>query len=401
MKKLNYNIRGFISIFWLAVIVSFLGALFFIGWYLKPVILPFIPPANTDSNWQSRTPQQAHLDIAKLKEVRNYLGGRGFIARNGYQVYAWGDYTKNGNIASSVKPFYSHFLFLAVEEGLLDSVDEKVVNFESCLSNINASLDFKDRHITFRHMANQTSVYQLQEHPGTAYAYNDWQMALFLDTLILKVYNLPNWRSVDKQFFIPKISSALQMEDSPTMLQFGVKDRPGRIAISPRDHARFGLLYLRNGRWQNQQIISAAHVKMAVTSPLPRSLPRTTGQLAEMCQNQRSLGSKKIPDNYIHHHNSYSWLWWVNGMRDSGLRFWPDAPTDVFATLGHKHGRRGMAVIPGLDIVIAWNDTLLHTKPWDNQNTDPHPLNNVFKLLVEADTSPDQIKGSMADDNHL
>ena len=35
---------------------------------------------------------------------------------------------------------------------------------------------FKDRDITWRHMANQVSCYEIGAKPGTAFDYNDWQM---------------------------------------------------------------------------------------------------------------------------------------------------------------------------------------------------------------------------------
>ncbi|MBA7702235.1 hypothetical protein ES703_110995 [subsurface metagenome] len=70
----------------------------------------------------------------------------------------------------------------------------------------------------------------------------------------------------------------LQCQDNPTFMAFGVKDRPGRLAISPRDFARFGLLYLRKGKWKGKQLISVNHATMAVTSPLPNSIPTTSGK---------------------------------------------------------------------------------------------------------------------------
>ena len=101
------------------------------------------------------------------------------MVRHGYMVYTWGDHKRRGDVASACKPWFSHFLFKAVEDGKIKSVDEKVIKWEPRLKDINAKLGHKDRGITWRHFANQTSCYQLAEKPGTAYAYNDWQMALF------------------------------------------------------------------------------------------------------------------------------------------------------------------------------------------------------------------------------
>jgi hypothetical protein len=79
-----------------------------------------------------------------------------------------------------------------------------------------------------------------------------------------------------------------------------------------RDFARFGLLYLREGNWNGQQLISREHATMAVRSPLPNSIPRAGREAAEMIPGQRTLGSGSKPDNQTDHFGSYRWLWWVN-----------------------------------------------------------------------------------------
>jgi len=328
--------------------------------------------------WERTSPSEAGLQEAGLDYLRQYLGGRGCVVRRGRMVYTWGDYRKRGDVASAAKPWYAHFLFKAVEEGRIPDLDEPVSRWEPRLNEINESLGGKDRAITWRHLANQTSCYGVREAPGLAYDYNDWQMALFWDALFLRVYGA-SYESVDAEVVRPKLTEALGCEDDPTLMAFGVNDRAGRVGVSPRDFARFGLLYLHKGNWRGTQLLDERHATMAVTSPLPLSIPRTAGQAAEMIPDQRSMGSTDIPDDQTDHHGSYSWLWWVNGERRDGRRFWPDAPTDTFAALGHANGKRGMAVVPGLDLVLSWNDTLLDEKP-----SDPHPLNAVFKALMEA-----------------
>ncbi|MEW5977410.1 MAG: hypothetical protein AB1898_16585 [Acidobacteriota bacterium] len=350
-------------------------------------------PVFPGATWETRTPAQVQLDAGKLDRIRDYLGGRGIIVRHGYQVYTWGDYARAGDIASAAKPFYAHFLLKAVEDGKLAGVDVKLADYEPGLNHLNASLGYKDRHITFRHCANQLSAYGVSEKPGEAFDYNDWQMALFWDTLFLKVYRT-SYESVDSQVFGPLLTSPLQCQDAPSMMAFGLEDRPGRIRISPRDFCRFGLLYLHRGRWKERQLIGPTHVALALQNPIALSVPRTTGAPAEVLSGQRSHGSLQLPDNQTDHFGSYSWLWWVNGIRASGQRFWPDAPTDVFACLGHKHGKRGMAVVPGLDLVMSWNDSELDTKSWGNQETESHPLNAVFRLLVEANGTTDPVAGA-------
>lgn len=330
------------------------------------------------ATWDTKTPEEVGLDAAQLDGVRDFMGGRGCVVRHGRLVYTWGDATERGDVASALKPWVSHFLFTAVEEGLLPSVDARIGDYAPCVDALNADLGYKDRKMTFRHMANQISCYGVREDPGTAFDYNDWQMALLWDTLFLNVYGA-TVENVDATVLHARLTGPMQCEDNPTFLAFGADHHPGRFAISPRDFARFGLLYLNAGNWNGVPLISAAHVREATASPVPNSIARTKGEEAEMCPDQRTIGSGKIPDNQCAHEGSYSWLWWINGVNAAGERLWPDAPLDLFAALGHKNGMRGMAVFPSLDIVVSWNDTRLGDMP-----EKPEPLNDAFRMIASA-----------------
>jgi hypothetical protein len=167
-------------------------------------------------------------------------------------------------------------------------------------------------------------------------------------------------------------------------LAFGDHDRAGRLRISPRDFCRIGLLYLLEGTWRGQSVIAPDFARTVTHSPLPLSVPRTQARNAELIPGQRTLGSRQLPDDQTEHRGSYSWLWWVNGVRSSGVRLWPDAPDEVYAGLGHRHGKRGMAVIPAWRIVFSWNDSRLDQVAWRDESHDPHPLNEVFRLLKPA-----------------
>ncbi len=328
--------------------------------------------------WAIARPQEAGLSAARLAEAAAYAGGRGCIVRHGRIVFTWGDPTQRGDVASAAKPVYSYFLFKALETGRADDLDAPAVKYEPRLATIDADLDYKDRAITLRELANQTSCYGVTERPGTAYDYNDYQMALFVDVLFNHIYSAP-WASIDAQVLRPLLADPLQCEDSPTLLAFGTENRAGRLAISPRDFARFGLLYLRKGRWKDEQLLSPQHVLMAVTSPVARDLPRTSAHAAEMIAGQRTMGATEKPDDETDHRGSYSWLWWINGVDRSGKRFWPGAPTDIFACLGHENGMRGLAVIPSLDLVISWNDTNFGRLP-----PEPYPAGEFFRMVAVA-----------------
>jgi len=328
------------------------------------------PPVFPGKTWATKTPSEVGLDAAQLKVFGDFVGGRGCVVRHGCLVYSWGDVSRPADVASACKPVLAHFLFQAIEQGKIASLDDELRRFEPRLDDLNTEFGHKDRKITWRHVANQVSCYGVRELAGTAFDYNDFNYALFFDTLFLKGYG-STYAALDEQVLRPLLAGPLQCEDTPTWMAFGTGNRPGRLAISVRDFCRFGLLYLRQGNWNGQQLISASNAVRAVSSPLPNSIPRTAGQAAGMIPGQRSGGGGM---NQCDHLSSYSFMWWLNGLDRDGKRHWPDAPADLYGAFGHG-GPRVMVVMPALELVMAWNDAKIRSR--DAENT-------ALKLLAEA-----------------
>jgi hypothetical protein len=243
--------------------------------------------------------------------------------------------------------------------------------------------------MTFRHLANQTAAYGVTERPGKAFNYSDWQAALFADALFLGVYRPPGWAHVDAEVLHPRLGKILRFQDSPTLLAFGESDRAGRLAISVRDLARFGLLFLRRGTWDGLQVLHAESVMAATRSPLPHTIPRTAGVAAEVCPGQRTIGSSRAPiaESLTHHRGSYSWMWWTNGVDRGGRRAWPDVPPDTYLACGHKNCMRALVIIPSLDLVVVWNDTVLGTSGKSREETVNDALALVVRAVLDAPSS--------------
>ena len=108
----------------------------------------------------------------------------------------------------------------------------------------------------------------------------------------------------------------------------------GGMWISSYDMARFGLLWLRNGKWEDRQIVSPAYVKMATT-------PSAHG-----------------PD--------YGFLWWLNTKQGQ----WPGSPASAFWALGS--GGNFIYIDPSHDLLVVWR--------WSAQSSEG------FKQIVEAIT---------------
>lgn len=323
-------------------------------------------------HWAWRAPEQVGLDRTKLDALRELVGGRGCVVRHGYMTYSWGDVSQSGDVASAVKPVISTLLLMAVQDDRVKSVDEPVANSDPRLRALNGG---KDAAITWRHLASQTSGYGLAERPGEAWAYNDCALALYFDTLIGKVYRQPA-----DEVLSSRIARPLGFEDRCTFDAFRREDRIGRLAVSVRDFARFGLLYLRNGKWGSKLILKPALVRMALTSPVRPNVRRTSGHEADMLPGQRTLGGGK--DQTATGPGFYSFNWWLNRTDASGRRLYRRAPPDTFLASGHG-GVRDLWVIPSLDLIVCWNDA--NVEDHDASPTDPNTKSNrAAQLICEA-----------------
>ncbi len=320
------------------------------------------------AHWETREPERVGLSHAKLTALKELVGGRGCVVRHGCMVFSWGDQTKSYDVASAMKPVISTLLFIAIQEGKLDRVDAKVSDFEPRLKSLN---DGKDAAITWRHLASQTSGYGLVEKPGDAWSYNDFALALYYDTLTEKVFQQPG-----VEVFRTRIAAPLQFEDT---FSFD-KPRPGRLAVSVRDFARFGLLCLHRGRWRDKQLVDDEVFVVMTNSPVAATLPRTSGQEAEMIPGQRSIGgSKNITPAGP---GFYSFNWWLNRTNKNGQRLFVSAPPDTYVAAGHG-GKRMLWIIPSLDLIVSWNDSPIEDHDQSPGNPDTK-CNQAAKLIRES-----------------
>lgn len=324
------------------------------------------------ARWEMRSPEAVGLSPDKLATLSKLVGGRGCVVRHGYMAYSWGDQSKSSDVASAFKPVLSTLLFLAIQEGRIKSMDGTVAEFEPRLKTLNEG---KDAAITWQHLASQTSGYGLAEVPGAAYSYNDFALTLYYDLLTQKVF-----RTNGTAVLRTRLADPLQFEDVATFDAFKRTDRQGRLAVSVRDFARFGLLYLRNGQWRGKELLKPALVQMAINSPIPADTPRTSGREADMLPGQHSIGGTRnitpVGPGY------YSFNWWLNRTNRAGQRLFASAPADTYVASGHG-GKRALWVLPSLDLIACWNDSPIADHDQSPGNPDTK-CNQAARLMVEA-----------------
>src|SRR5207237_1076140 len=161
---------------------------------------------------------------------------------------------------------------------------------------------------------------------------------------------------------------------------FGEEDRPGRLAISVRDFARFGLLVLRGGAWGTKQVLAPGLTYLSISAPLTASQPRSSGKDGPMIPDQRTLGGGKndtaVGPGY------YSFNWWMNGIDEQRRMLFVDGPGDLVAALGHG-GKRALWILPSLDLVVSWNDSFVDDLDRSPGNGSAK-INRAVRLMVEA-----------------
>ncbi|MCR9206245.1 MAG: serine hydrolase, partial [Halobacteriovoraceae bacterium] len=103
------------------------------------------------------------------------------------------------------------------------------------------------------------------------------------------------------------------------------------LYMKPRDLARLGRLYLKEGKWMGEQLVPKQYVLNSLKAS-PAS-----------CQNNRSGSMRKF---------TYGYQWWLNQKcPEKGIQSVPKVDESIFMALGH-HGQT-MAVFPKHELIAV------------------------------------------------
>ena len=203
----------------------------------------------------------------------------------------------------------------------------------------------KDRDITFRHLASQTSGYMKPDHgPGGKFHYQTYGINIITHT-VAKVYGLYNPYEPDalpgcRKFLDDRIRDPIGA--SWDSVRFNFEHPPGAhvsifgngfsMMATSLDMARAGWLWLNGGNWKGRQLISADY-------------------LSEATRTNTDVMRLEPGENW-----KYGLAFWTN---DRG-RLWPDLPRDAFAASGA--GAMHVFVCPSLDLVVTQTPG-----PWEDE----------------------------------
>lgn len=276
----------------------------------------------------------------------------GVIIKNGYIIAEWGDVNRVDMTFSVTKSYLSTVAGLAFDEHLIKSIDDKVKDYVW-------DEKFEGEHnskISWRHLLTQSSdwsgslfdsydwadrpprqggiddwKYRKLNEPGTFFKYNDVRVNLLAYSL-LQVYRKPLPQLLKEKIMDPIGASTTwrwygydqafaNVDGVMAQSVSGGGHHGGGMFINTLDHARFGLLFDRMGKWKNQQLISEAWVKSV---------------------NQPSMANK-----------SYGLMWWTNQENELGKNL----SKDIYYAAGY--GGNYIIVDHEHDLVMVtrWMDT--------------------------------------------
>jgi CubicO group peptidase (beta-lactamase class C family) len=275
-------------------------------------------PAAGDG-WERRNPAEAGFDATKLADAVAFIeaqghdleheqrvaldlpdnetvgpikpkgGVNGLVVRDGYIVAEFGETASIEMTYSVAKSYLSTVAGLAFDRGMIPDLDQPV------RMTLDAP-EFQGEHngkITWRHLLQQTSEWtgtlwgmrdladrrkgvdrEIHE-PGTFYEYNDVRVNLLGYALLLL------WRRPLRDVLHENVMGPIGGEDDWQWHGYrtswvdidghqiqsvsGGTHFGGGVWTGSRNHARLGLLFLRNGQWDGQQIISERWVREATT----------------------------------------------------------------------------------------------------------------------------------------
>lgn len=309
--------------------------------------------------WEASVPEEQGVRSSELqKSVDNISTGYPdiyslLIVKNGHLIYE--NYYKKGMpdradlVHSVTKSFMSSLIGIAIDKGYIKSVDQKIIEFFP--DSYTKDLEPDAKEITLHHLLTMSSGYKWDDQsddlwrliyspnwvkfilgseqikpPGFVFNYNT-ALSHLLSAILTQATQMSTQDFAEKFLFGPLGIKSKNWTTDPQ----GIYSGGFGLHLTPREMAKLGYLYLKNGNWNKKQIISEQWVKESTKS--------------------------QIKGYY-----DYGYQWWI--IKTGGFpsyRAW---------------GRRGqfIVVIPDLDSVIVVT----------SETSYPHPQTGHYSNLLDS-----------------
>jgi CubicO group peptidase (beta-lactamase class C family) len=274
-------------------------------------------------------------------------GPAGVILKKGYQIASWGDLKRVDMTFSVTKSYLSTVAGLAFDRKLLSPHD--------LLIDYVWDHTFEGPHnsqIRWEHLLNQSSDWsgtlwgghdwadrpplkgtiddwknRAYFTPGTRFEYNDVRVNLLAYSL-LQVWRKPLPQVLKESIMDPIGASStwrwhgyknswVTLDGNYMQSVSGGGHSGGGLFINTEDHARFGLLFLNQGKWEDKQLLSTEWINKAI-KPSPAQA-------------------------------NYGYMWWLN--KKGTDRYWEGVPESVYYAAGF--GGNFIVIVPEEELVLV------------------------------------------------
>ncbi|MDQ0255121.1 CubicO group peptidase (beta-lactamase class C family) [Evansella vedderi] len=320
---------------------------------------------NTTWEWHE-SPEEAGWSSEQLQVARDYYDSlnstAAMVIYDGKVLLSWGNVSHNTNAHSVRKSFLSSLYGIEEEQGN--------INLNKTLAELNIDdeppLNEREKQATIENLlTSQSGVFHQageeswtmrrnrptrgSHEPGTHFYYNNWDF-----NVLGTIYNAETEADLFEKFNV-EIAEKIGMEDF-TLYQTEYSDELRRsihpsylFRVSARDMARFGLLFLQNGKWGNEQIIPNSWVE------------RSTSPQAE------------VPGNSVY---DYGYMWWV---ATKG----PLSELGLFSAIG-RYGQ-SIDIVPEKDIVFVHRvDSNRRTLGLFQRSVNQNQRLHLLQLILDA-----------------
>ncbi len=294
-------------------------------------------------DWKTSTPEEQGLDSELLSHAFKKIGKKpGYysflIIRNGYLVAE--EYYNRGSkyvmdpVFSVTKSYISAVIGIAIDKGYIESIDSKLLDFFP--EYIDEDTDPRKFEITIGHLLTMTAGFDhennigselnktenmiasiiasdLRFNPKTDFLYST-HGAHLLSGIINKVTGMSTREFTLRELFNPMGCESVKWIKDQNGIDFG----GAGMFLTPRDMARFGYLYLKNGILDGKQIVPINWIKQSVTNH--RHYLKSWNEMYDV---------------------GYGYLWWTGTLNEYPLYF------------ASGYGGQWILIIPDLDMVIV------------------------------------------------
>ena len=313
MRKIIHRFWAILFIFSLAIIIGYTNAT--ISSPESNTTSKLERPKQTNDGWETTSLQEADIDSAMILKVLGKIHSNTYenihsllIVKNGYLAfekyfpgYAFKydasrfrgkltDYDANTlhNMASVTKSITGLLVGISLDQGIINDVNDKVIDY---LPGYNSMIDSTLYRITLHHLLNMTSGLEWNEQDVFySEVENDIIQLFMVSDPMSYILSKPVIHEPGRYWYYNgggtnMLGEIIHIASGETLVEFckeflfsplGIADyeweyinpdivyASGNIKLRPRDMAKLGHLVLKDGVWNDQQIVSSEWIQNMV-----------------------------------------------------------------------------------------------------------------------------------------